>query len=257
MFHRFSLHALRCRIKSVRCDIYIDESSQTKHRYLLLGGLIIPTQQITTFDAAAVDARGTDLPAREMGWTKVSRSKLEAYRRFVSIVSALREIQPLDFHCIVIDTHKIDDALYNEGSREAGFNKEIYQLVMKFDKLYPLHDYHVYLDQRSTATIPSDLRLVINRGMMKRNRLRDWPVRRLHYRDSANCHCLQLVDVLLGGVAYHVNGHRQKGGASAAKCELSDFVLKMMGITDVSRDTAIRGRFTMWRRQLGASPRRS
>jgi hypothetical protein len=190
MFHRFSLHALRCRIKSVRCDIYIDESSQTKHRYLLLGGLIIPTQQITTFDAAAVDARGTDLPAREMGWTKVSRSKLEAYRRFVSIVSALREIQPLDFHCIVIDTHKIDDALYNEGSREAGFNKEIYQLVMKFDKLYPLHDYHVYLDQRSTATIPSDLRLVINRGMMKRNRLRDWPVRRLHYRDSANCHCL-------------------------------------------------------------------
>jgi hypothetical protein len=223
----------------------------------MLGGLIVPTHRVQTFDAAAIDARGTELPGGEIGWVKVSRSKLPAYIRFTSLLADFADLlQPLDFHCIVVDTHKIDDALYNQGSREAGFNKEVYQLLMKFGRLYPAHDYHVYLDQRSTETLPTDLRLIINRGLMLKNRGRDWPVRRLHYRNSADCHCLQMVDVLLGAIAYHINGHRQKDGASAAKCDLSDYVLDLMGITDPSRDTATRGRFTIWHRQLRRSPRR-
>jgi hypothetical protein len=226
------------------------------HRFLLLGGLILPAREAATFENKAIRARGTELPARELGWTKVSRAKLEAYKRFVSTLLTTPAFRPLDFHCIVVDTHRINDAHFNDGSREAGFNKEIYQLLMKFGRLYPRNEYHVYLDQRSTSTLASDLRLIVNRGMMLRDRSRDWPVRRLHYRDSAHCQCLQLVDVLLGGLAYHINGHRQKPEASSAKCELSDHILDLMDIRDVSRDTAIDSRFSLWRRQLQMPPRR-
>jgi len=32
----------------------------------------------------------------------------------------------IQFHSLVVDTSKLRDDLYNEGSRETGFNKEIY-----------------------------------------------------------------------------------------------------------------------------------
>ena len=36
-------------------DIYVDESSQTKHRFLVLGGLIIPHVELNSF-CEAVEA---------------------------------------------------------------------------------------------------------------------------------------------------------------------------------------------------------
>ncbi len=132
----------------MRCDIYVDESSQTGHRYLLLGGVILGTAEVDVFDAAAAAARGSDLPAGELGWVKVSRTKLGAYKRFVEAFFQSGGVSLLDFHCIAVDTHMLDDRRYNEGSREAGFNKEVYQLVMKFGRLYRNHEFDVYLDER-------------------------------------------------------------------------------------------------------------
>ena len=50
----------------MRCDIYIDESSQTNHRFLLLGGLILPAAEAASFETEAIRVRGADLPAREL-----------------------------------------------------------------------------------------------------------------------------------------------------------------------------------------------
>jgi hypothetical protein len=33
-------------------DVYIDESSQTQNRYLVIGGLIVPTRLVPELDAA-------------------------------------------------------------------------------------------------------------------------------------------------------------------------------------------------------------
>jgi Protein of unknown function (DUF3800) len=160
------------------------------------------------------------------------------------------ETQILDFHCLMVDTHRINDRRFNAGSREAGFNKEIYQLLMKFNRLYSRNTFDVYLDERSTPTALSELRTIINHGIRRKYPHRDWPVRRLHFRDSSKTHSLQIVDILLGAIAFRLNGHRGRQGASPAKCELSDFVLARAGISDVIRDTAISGRFTLWHRRL-------
>ena len=53
-------------------DVYVDESSQTKHRYLALGGLIVPTPQVSLLTRDILAARLPDLPQGEMAWTKVS-----------------------------------------------------------------------------------------------------------------------------------------------------------------------------------------
>ncbi len=232
-------------------EIYLDETSQTKHRYLALGGLIVKSSQRSALERALYEARLPDLPAMEMGWVKVSRAKLDAYLRFVDVFfDRSAEFAPFDYHSLVVDTHKLNHAAHNNGSREVGFNKEVYQLCDKFARLYNLPILHVYPDSRTTNSSTEELRLILNRGRAKKGDPRDWPFRRIHFHQSCDSQMLQLVDILLGATAFHLNGHALKPEASPAKSELSAHILKRAGIVDVMRDTAMQGRFTIWHRKL-------
>ena len=237
-------------LKSIS-EVYIDETSQTKHRYLVLGGIIIHAPRLEEAEAALAKARFPELPAMELGWTKVSNSKLAAYRRFVDVFfDNPAHVGPFEFHSLVVDTHKLKDKTFNEGSREIGFNKEIYQLCMKFGRVYKSTLFHVYLDSRSTKSSTEELRLILNRGIRARGDQRDWPFRRVHFRDSKQGQMLQLVDLLIGAMAFRLNRHDQQPDASPAKLELSRHILNRAHVRDVMQDTNPRGKVTIWHRTL-------
>jgi len=231
-------------------DIYIDESSQTKNRYLVMGGLSIETLAVEAANDALAKLRLPELPHGEMKWGKVSSSKLKAYGRTAKAFFDRPELKPIHFHCLVVDTHAQNHAKHNEGSREIGFHKEIYQLASKFARLYPTRLFHLYPDSRDTNQRPEDLRLILNRGRAKKGDPRDWPFRRCHFRDSSTTPLLQLVDILTGAVAWCVNNHAAAPNASVHKTKLSAYILQRAGISDCTQDTAVRGKFTIWHRQL-------
>jgi hypothetical protein len=232
-------------------NIYVDETSQTKHECLVLGGLIIHANCLVRFNEIIANARHPELPFGEMKWEKVSRSKLAAYKRVVdAFFDGDALCHPLELHTVVVRMSKLKDKIYNAGSREIGFNKDIYQLCMKFRRLYPDRLFHLYPDQRPTKTSTEELRLILNRGARKTGDPREWPFRRLHFQDSKKIYSLQLVDVLIGALAYRLNKHHMKDGASETKTVLSQHILNRARITDVFRDTAIGGKFTIWHRQL-------
>jgi len=232
-------------------DIYADESSQTKHRYLLLGGIILPTSHVEQFNATIAQARLPELPNGELAWTKVSRTKLAAYVRVVdAFFDNVEQVPHLDFHSLFLDTSKLDHKSFNQGSSEIGFNKEIYQLFSKFRRLYRDRLFHCYPDARTTSSSTEELRLILNRGARKTGDRRDWPFRRIAFRDSAKTPALQVVDVLLGAVAFKINDHYSKPDASPAKRQLSDYVLQRAGIRDPLQGSGTAGRFTIWPRRL-------
>lgn len=232
-------------------NVFIDESSQTKHRFLALGGIIVPYTSTADLEEKIWSARGIDLPSGEMAWTKVSRTKLPAYKRVVDTFFDLsRDVHQVEFHSLYIDTHQIRDRLFNQGSREIGFNKEVYQLCQKFARLHKSRLLHIYLDSRETASATEDLRFILNTGIRKKGDSRDWPFRRVHFRDSSKCQCIQMVDVLLGAVAFRLNGHREAPNASPAKCDLSDYILSRARIRDVLIGSGVSGKFTVWPRRL-------
>lgn len=240
-------------------DVYVDESSQTQNRYLLLGGLIIPTLTVDLAAAALGKARVPELPHGEMKWGKVSGSKAKAYRRYADCFFDAVEFRGVHFHSLVVDTSGIDNASYNQGSTDIGFNKEVYQLARKFARLYLDRYFNLYPDQRQTSQLPSNLRDILNAGSRKSGDKREWPFRRCHFRDSSKTPMLQLVDILLGALAFAVNGHRDKPGCSPAKAELCSYILKRAGINYPDRDTNMRGKYTIWHRNLqprGGVPRR-
>lgn len=232
-------------------NIYIDETSQTKHEYLVLGGIILHKPCMARFNELVARVRLPELPHGEMKWEKVSRSKLNVYRRVVDIFfDGIPDCCPMEFHSIVVHTPDIRDKLYNQGSREIGFNKEVYQLCIKFGRLYKRTLFHVYADERPTNRSTEELRAILNFGMRKRLDGRDWPFRRVHFQDSKRVYALQMVDVLIGALAYRLNAHHLREGASPAKTELSQYVLSRASIRDVFRDTSVAGRFTVWHRRL-------
>jgi len=232
-------------------EVYIDESSHTNHRYLVLGGIIAEINDSEMASNAIAKARLPELPSGILKWVKVSNNKLPAYKRAVDCFFDMQEEMTLDFHSVVVDTTKQRHQRYNQGSQEIGFNKELYQLAMKFGRLYPCL-LHVYPDRRTTNEKPEDLRLMLNRGIKKRhNDMRDWPFRRVQFREPEASQLLQLADVFSGAIAWTNNGHANRFGASRAKTELAEYILGKATIRDASRDTprSYQG-FTIWHRQL-------
>jgi hypothetical protein len=231
------------------CEVYVDESSQNNHRYLVLGGVIIRLTDTPAINNNILEARLPELPSGETKWSKVSKSKLAAYKRVVDVL--FNNPNSVHFHSLVVDTTLIDHRRYNAGSREIGFNKEIYQLGMKFSRLYSTALFHLYPDSRETTQRPEDLRLILNRGCRKNGDKRDWPFRRCQFRDSKTTLPLQLVDILIGSLAYRLNGHDKAQGASPAKSELSSYILERAKIADPFRDTARAATpFSVWHRKL-------
>lgn len=176
---------------------------------------------------------------------------MAAYKRVIDVFfDNDQRIPQLDFHSLHVDTTRIDHRRFNSGSREIGFNKEIYQLLTKCSRLYRSSYFHCYPDKRTTSSSTEELRLILNRGARKSSDGRDWPFRRLAFRDSAKSLSLQMVDVLLGAIAFKLNGHYDAVGASPAKRELSDYILSRGRVRDPVAGTGRTGKFTIWARQL-------
>lgn len=236
-------------------DIYIDESSQTKNRFLLIGGIGVPKSSVDAVNEILLSVRLPELPHGEMKWGKISNAKINAYGRLIRSFFDHPLLAPLHFHCLIVDTHRLDHQAHNQGSREIGFNKEIYQLASKFARLYPDRLFHLYPDHRETLQRPEDLRVILNRGRAKAGDRREFPFRRCQFRNSKETPLLQLVDLLTGAVAWNVNGHGQIAGASQAKDRISRYVLKLAKVRDCTRSTSMTGKFTIWHRELRkASP---
>ena len=231
-------------------DVYVDESSQTKARFLVLGGIIIPASDMPGATEAILKARLPELPGGEVKWGKVSRGKLGAYVRVVDAFFDHEAFSNAKFFSLVVDTSQLDDRAYNLGSREIGFNKEIYQLATKFARIQRDGIFHLYPDFRDTKQRPNDLRDILNHGRHKFRDYREWPFRRCQFRDSAKVPILQLVDVLTGSVAFGKNEHYRREGASAAKIEVGRHIMRRAGIRRLDQDSAIDGKFTIWHRVL-------
>lgn len=168
----------------------------------------------------------------------------------------LEAFHGVEFHSTVVDTWGQDHLGYSEGDREVTFNKELYQLAAKFARLHPNCLFHLYPDDRETSQLPARLRDILNFGRRKQGDNRDFPYRRCHFRKSHETPLLQLVDVLLGGLAFRINDHHRAENASPPKVHLSQRILDRAGIADPMRDTDRGGKFTVWHRRLQPPRRR-
>ena len=222
--------------------VYCDESRQVQSRHMLIGGLWIPQDVESDFLSACAEYRTRLNMTAELKWTKVSRTKLDAYKQFVDLYFQTPTIR---FRCIVIDTHKVDYHKYHEGDKELGFYKFYYQFLSR--NIKAARDYQIFHKNTEYWLYTDQIQ---NRSS---NRLQDlkqhlnirYTARVVEPIDSHKSDPLQMVDVLLGAIGYGLEGYN----TSPAKVEMLSYIKRVAQIPSL-RTYQARRDFNVWHFRL-------
>jgi hypothetical protein len=167
-------------------EIYIDESSQSGPRFLIIGGIVLPRHYSAQFEQAVIDARGLRLPLkfpdgniREIKWRSCGRGDFEAYKKVVDAFFDFGKVMTsaqdnCKFHCSIVDT-QVKGRHYSVGKKgQIGFNREIFfHLRLMAESYYPRKLFHVYPDYRTTNMTMASLAFMLNRNLASRHDKRD------------------------------------------------------------------------------------
>jgi hypothetical protein len=232
-------------------QVFIDESSQTQHKYMVMGGLCVPLSHAAQFEADMIAHRDHTTPvfkpdgtAKLMKWEKLNAYNLVAYKRVIDAYftfpmrAKLPLSKALDTHCVAVNTSKKTLKATGDGDVEIGFAKEFYFLcVPTIGNRFKRGLFHLYPDRRTTKQSLTEARNIMNAGARKYSNRLDWPYRELKFEDPETKQALQLVDILIGAVAYHLNGHYHKPDGNPAKKALCDHILGRAKITNPAANT--------------------
>jgi hypothetical protein len=146
-------------------EVYIDETSQNDHHFLVLGGIMVPREVSAAFEADILEARRPRLRSvsskgqlREIGWSEVSNGDFEAYQKVLDAFFsfAFRHMQGktgLVRSYLSVVNLRVKGRSYAKGKRgQIGFNREIYFHSLSVARRHKLQLFHVYPDSRINQT---------------------------------------------------------------------------------------------------------
>lgn len=229
-------------------EVYGDESRQTRDRYMVIGGVILPSRQADSLHSAVNLFRESNRMHATLKWTKVSNQKFQEYRNFVDLFFSFSRV--INFRCMVLDTSLIDHETYSGGDRELGFYKFMYQFLVHSLRRYiqPGERALVRLDRRVTTYKLSDLAAVLNAGLKRYLPKMDYaPVRSIEPRQCSGSDLLQIADVLLGAVGFQWNAYHARSEAKRAKVLLAEHIANRANLVSLTQATP-RGKadFSIW-----------
>ena len=254
-------------------NVYIDESSQTKLHYLVLGGLVVPKPFAANFETAIVEARGPRYPAvgadgrqHAMKWERAkSRNDLVAYKRVIDTFwqyptkSRMPVGMDLNIHCVAVDMTKRDNRKYSFGNADIGFSKDLNCLAVSIiGRQYRLAKFHLYPDRRTTnQSLMTGLNIMNNTCAQYEDENRFSPFEKMDWAECEDLQALQIVDIVIGALAYKLNGHYDKPEANKTKKALCEHILARAKICDVAKNTSfMQRRITLFHRNFSAFSRR-
>lgn len=228
--------------------IFVDESRiNPTNRYQLFGSIWFPREFQVELRSKfwALWDKSFETRKSELKWTKVSKSKLPIYKKFVDLFNSFPQT---DFRCLVLDRHAIDYQKYHEGNTELGFYKFLYFFLSRNIEKDWRHkeinnNYQIFIDHRREDEVGrlSDLKKFMNRHLGKVvSNVESVP-------DSHNSPEIQLVDILLGATGYCWEGFE----TSPAKVELTKYITKVFGLPSLNKPTSyLTDKFNIWQFRL-------
>lgn len=226
-----------------------DEACISNDRFTVVGGVCMHKSTVDEVLANMREFRAQHNMNAELKWTKISRQKLAEYEKLVDMFFAMNNVNQLQFHCIIFDSHEWNHRRYNDGDRDQGISKLYYQLILH--RLIKTCGHagtcYVRLDHRNSSTSLEDLRRMLNSAANNQFGLSDNPLKHVASINSKECDILQLNDVILGAVAAARNGKHLLPNCNPAKQAIANRVLTKVGLEDYDTDTPRRiSRFSVW-----------
>lgn len=228
--------------------IFCDESSQTGHRFIVIGALFCHADVVPVLRTSIREATLAHGGTSELKWEKVKRRNLPMYRDVIQTIFDFHRSNLVHYYALVVDTSRVDHKRFNDGDAELGFNKFLFTLLFKFARRYRQQPrFYTLLDGRTTRHSPEKLRDILNARVRRDLQFGYDPYRAMRFVDSKEDYLIQAVDVLTGAVAYQTNGHHLVTGAAAHKIEAARLVAKLAGVPSLALPTQQASRtFDIW-----------
>lgn len=192
-------------------NFYCDESTHLPNDgqpYMVLGYVSIPYPQIKKVKKDIRSIISKHNFEGELKWTNVHEATLAMYQELVDYFFS---IENLNFRAIIVDKSQIKDK-ENEQSYQEFYFKMYYQLI--HHQLDFSYTYNLFLDIKDTCSNKKLARL-------KDILCNTTPIRTCQFVRSHEVVLLQLTDVLMGAVNYHLrvkSGHLE--GRNTAKSKI-------------------------------------
>lgn len=204
--------------------IFCDEAG-TKDRFTVIGLIICAESVSKRFEPWLEEIVTKHGGSSELKWTKIKKHNLPLYKEYATAFFKARNKNLAHYYCIVIDNSKMDHKLYNEGDKEIGFNKMIFQILYKMVRDFRHRPrFYAWLDHRTTKHAPERLRAMLNAKASKDLRITHQPYRVCQFRVSHESRMIQLVDLITGAICYKVNRKQNAPDAAAYKIEIANHI---------------------------------
>lgn len=228
-------------------NVYADETCQNAHRYMVIGGVVCRPDFAAYITREIDDIKASFSKPGVVKWNLVKVSKLKRYKAIVDCFFDHNAEHRIDFSAIVIDTSKLNHRKFNAGIADVGFNKFVYQHLVKHTRKYEKCSYFMgILDHRDTPTPLEDLRSIVNGGCAKHHRDFAHRYKTLHFRFCKDENLLQVSDLLIGAIGHCLNG-KDDTSRNPAKPELADYIRQKACVKSLAlRTYYARKHFDIW-----------
>lgn len=217
--------------------IYCDESC-TQHQFTVIGCVFCHEALVSRLNNKIAEIQGRHGIKSEMKWNKVKPGNLAAYKEVVDLFVRGKNANQMHYYALVVNNSQMNHRLYNEGDKEIGFNKMLFQVLFQFVRRYRQRPrFYAYLDGRTTKHTPEKLRTMLNAKASKDFSIVHNPFRVCQFRPSEAEPLIQLADILSGAVGYVTNEMDLKTGAAAHKVNLSAYIRDQLRLTSLGMPT--------------------
>ena len=224
-----------------RTVVYCDESCHdltAHHAFMAIGSLWLPRGERDVISRSFRDLSREVGLCGELKWHKVSRARLDSYRRLVDFFFDRRELR---FRVIVVEQAKVRMECHGMD-KELAFYKFYYEMLEKW--LLAGNEYLILIDRKTNRG--ADRYATLKTYLERHLRGQAW-ITDLTIIDSHETPLAQLCDVLTGAVAAACNGVRP----GSAKEVLTQHIARRAGLSSLQvRTLPSEGKFNIFRINL-------
>jgi hypothetical protein len=235
-------------VTPIKLAFRCDSSSHRDARYMVAGGVAFQTRRYADISAAIQGIKNAASIKSEMKWAKFrGGERTKAYEGVVDLFFSLIEQNQVHFHCIIAEFGEFSHGAFEGESPESSVNRMYYQLLVhRICRYYaPKCFIWAYPDQGNDSRELLGRSGAINLAANKRYRVQHKLVS-IEQSDSARCNLLQMVDVIIGGIA-HLRNFPTASTGGGYKAALARYILKKSGRNGWGTDTGPKvRRLTVW-----------
>lgn len=229
-----------------RCD----SSSHRGARYMVAGGVALQPKRYADISAAIGGIKEAAGITSESKWSKFrGGERTSGYKAVIDLFYSLLDINQIHFHCMIAEFGKFSHKAFPSGGPETSVNKMYSQIIIhRICRIYAKRCYiFVYPDKGNDSRDLPRFQGWINWAAHDRYGV-EHRLCLIEPTNSEKCDILQMVDVIIGGIAYRCNFHGS-GIANVAphKAELAAYILSKAQRETWLRNTAPNARrMTVW-----------